>query len=306
MKVLITGAGGNLGRVLGPALEEKGYEPVLMDYRDIETPYLFIRGDVTNKADVLKAVQGSDAIVHAAALHGIHLSKYSRDDFWKLNVQGTYNVYDAALECGVGKILLCSTMGVYGKSIQGSQDGFAAVTEQLPLKPKDFYGMSKTLCEEIGQYYNRSNRISTIAYRLGMFVPEDYIRYGFRLLKGGVDDRDVAQAFLLGLENDSIDFDAFNIMAEVPFSKEELNCFRKEPASFMEERYPGLSELIARRGQKAEELLQMWGYTHWSIEKAKERLGYKPTYNFKEFYTALREGHEESYYPYANLPWWGM
>jgi UDP-glucose 4-epimerase len=54
-----------------------------------------------------------------------------------------------------------------------------------------------------------------------MFVPEDFVRYGFRLLKGGVDDRDVASSVLLALENDTIGFNAFNIMSEVPFSQDD-------------------------------------------------------------------------------------
>src|SRR5215211_3919035 len=110
MKVLLTGAGGNLGRFLAPTLAQHGYEPVLRDYRPIETTSPFIQGDVTQQADVLAAVQGVDAIVHAAALHGIHLSKYSRNDYWNLNMAGTYDVYEAAKEAGVKKILLCSSI----------------------------------------------------------------------------------------------------------------------------------------------------------------------------------------------------
>jgi nucleoside-diphosphate-sugar epimerase len=44
MRVLITGGGGNLGRVLAPALEEAGYEPILMDNRDLETVHQVVRG----------------------------------------------------------------------------------------------------------------------------------------------------------------------------------------------------------------------------------------------------------------------
>lgn len=305
MKILITGAGGNLGRVLAPALVERGHEPIMMDYRSIETPYPFIQGDITNKTDVLRAAEGVDAIVHAAALHGIHLSKYTRDDFWTLNVQGTYNVYEAARQYGVSKILLCSTMGVYGESIREVPDSFAKVTENLPLLAGDFYGESKVLCEHIAQFYSRKDHIRTIAYRLGMFVPESYINYGIRLLKGGVDDRDVAQAFILGLENSTIDFDAFNIMADVPFSENEFTRWRKEPLALVEERFPGFTELMLQHGEDPENLLRRWGYTYWSIDSAKERLGYKPNYNFPEFYAACKEGNV-NHYPYANLPWWGM
>jgi nucleoside-diphosphate-sugar epimerase len=305
MKVLITGGGGNLGRVLAPALAQNGHEPVLMDYRPIETAYPFIRGDVTQKADVFEAVHGIDAIVHAAAYHGIHLAKYSRDDYWNLNVTGTYHIYEAAREHGVNKILLCSTMGVYGKGIVESNNSFAIATEDLPLLPGDFYGQSKKICEDLAVYYNRNHNIQTTAFRLGMFVPESFIRYGFRLLKGGVDDRDVAQAFLLGLENDSIAFDTFNIMAEVPFSKEEFPQWRQEPEALFEKHFPSISKLVEARGENLDQLTKMWGYTYWSIDKAQQKLGYEPKYNFPQFYEALKKGNE-AHYPYANLPWWGV
>jgi UDP-glucose 4-epimerase len=304
MKVLITGAGGSLGRVLAPVLVKRGHEPVLFDNRPIETPYPFQLGDVTNKDDVLEVMQGVDAVVHGAALHGIHLAKYAADDFWNLNVTGTHHIYEAARTHGVKKVLLCSTMGVYGESVVPQADGVAVVTEALPLKPTDIYGLSKKLCEELAEFYSRRHGVQTIAYRLGMFVPEDFVRYGFRLLKGGVDDRDVAQAFLLGLENEVIRFDAFNIMAEVPFTPEEFARLKREPKTVLEERYPGVTRLVASRGLDLDEIVEMWGFTYWSIEKAKLELGYQPEHNFSEFYAALQEG-DEGYYPFANLPWWG-
>src|SRR5215211_6379039 len=115
MRVLITGGGGNLGRVLAPALEDAAHEPVLMDNCPLDTPHELLLGDLRDKMDVLRALRGADVVVHAAALHGIHLEKYSTDDFWDLNVAGTRNVCEAALESGIGKVLLCSTMGVYGE-----------------------------------------------------------------------------------------------------------------------------------------------------------------------------------------------
>ncbi|MDQ3863648.1 MAG: NAD(P)-dependent oxidoreductase [Actinomycetota bacterium] len=304
MRVLITGGGGNLGRVLAPALEEAGHEPVLMDNRDLDTPYEVVRGDVRDKPDVLRALRDVDVVVHAAALHGIHLEKYTADDFWDLNVAGTRNVYEAALESGIGKVLLCSTMGVYGDSVREAGDP-PVITEDLPLRPKDYYGFSKRVCEEVAAYYHRRHGIHTIAYRLGMFVPENFVGYGFRLLKGGVDDRDAAQAFLLGLDDAPVTFDAFNVMAEVPFSSEEFGGWSREPEGFLKERFPGVAELVGKQGADFGELVRMWGFTYWSIEKAKRMLGYGPRFNFPEFFEALKRG-DKSHYPYADLPWWGV
>jgi UDP-glucose 4-epimerase len=304
MRVLITGGGGNLGRVLAPALEEAGHEPILMDNRDLDTPHKAVRGDVRDRASVLEVFRETGVVVHAAALHGIHLEKYTTDDFWDLNVVGTRNVYEAARELGIGKILLCSTMGVYGEGVRESGDP-PVITEDLFMQPSDIYGFSKRVCEEIAAFYCSRHEIRTIAFRLGMFVPESFVGYGFRLLKGGVDDRDVAQAFLLGLDDTSITFDAFNIMAEVPFSIEEFGQWSREPQSFLEERYPGVARLVEEQGADFEELVRMWGFTYWSIEKAKRVLGYRPRYNFSEFFEALKRG-DWSHYPYADLPWWGV
>src|SRR5919112_2211619 len=148
MRVLITGGGGNLGRVLAPALEEAGYEPILMDNRELETAHQMVRGDVRDETEVLQDLRDVSVVVHAAALHGIHLERYTTDDFWNLNVAGTRNIYEAALESGIAKVLLCSTMGVYGEAAREAEDP-AVITEDLPLEPKDYYGFSKRVCEEM-------------------------------------------------------------------------------------------------------------------------------------------------------------
>ena len=304
MRVMITGGGGNLGRALAPALAEAGHEPVLMDYRDLDTPHESVRADVRNETEVLRALGGADVVVHAAALHGIHLEKYPTEDFWDLNVAGTRNVYEAALELGIGKVLLCSTMAAYGEVSREGGDP-PVVTEDLPLKPKDYYGLSKSLCEEMAAFYRRRHGIRTIAFRLGMFVPESFVGYGFRLLKGGVDDRDVASAFLLGLDDASVSFDAFNVMAEVPFSAEEFGEWSRDPEGFLEVRYPSVAGLVEQQGANFGELVRMWGFTYWSVEKARRVLGYRPRYNFPDFFEALNGG-DRSHYPYEGLPWWGV
>jgi UDP-glucose 4-epimerase len=305
MKVLITGAGGNLGRVLAPVLIEKGHEPILVDYREIGTPYQFIQGDVTNGIFIKEVTRNVDAIVHGAAFHGIHLSKYTADDFWNLNVTGTHNIYQAAVENNVPKVVFCSTMGVYGESIPQQEGKYSAVTEDLALLPKDIYGLSKRLGENMAEYYYRTHGIKTISFRLGMFVPENFVRYGFRLLKGGVDDRDVASAFILALENKTIELDAFNIMSDVPFSQEDETELFLNPRNVIEKYYPGANGVFTKKGINVEEIMSIWGNTYWTIHRAKERLGFSPKYNFEGFLGALNEDNED-YYPYADLPWWGI
>ncbi len=304
MKLLITGAGGNLGRSLAPLLKEAGHTLRLFDFRLLETEFEFLQGDVRNMQDVERAVKGVDAIVHAAALHGIHTGKWEPEDFWQINVTGTFNVFEAARKEWIKRVVLSSTMGVYGESMEAPAGEWGIVTEASPTLPRDIYGMSKLLCEEMGQYYSRKWGITTVALRLGMFVPETFERYGFRLLFGGVDDRDVAQAVVLALsylpENG---FDFFDIFAEVPFGPEDAGSLQSAPATVLEKYWPGCSELFKEKGLNLAELI--WGELIWPVDKARQELGYQPGYSFTTFLQALKEG-DRSYYPFANLPWWGV
>jgi UDP-glucose 4-epimerase len=304
MRVLVVGAGGNLGRVVVPALMEAGHTARLADARALEAEQEFVRVDVRSPEQVRRAMRGVDAVVHAAALHGIHLERWPPQDFWQVNVTGTFNVLEAAREAGVRRLVLCSTMAVYGQSAEPPGDAWAVVSDNSPTLPTDVYGMSKWLCEQLGRYYARHWGIGTVALRLGMFVPETFERYGFRLLFGGVDDRDVAQAVLLALEHDSAgSFDHFNVFADVPFTPEDAQALQEDPGAVLDRHWPGCTKLVHQRGLDLGELL--WGRAMWSTDKARRLLGYRPRYNFTEFLAAWR-ADDATHYPFAGLPWWGV
>ena len=304
MNVLVTGAGGNLGRVAVPALAEAGHSVRALDIRPVEVEHEFVRGDVRDAADVTRTVEGVDAIVHAAAIHGVHLRAWTPHDFWSLNVTGTFNVYEAARAAGVRKVVLSSTMAVYGESMQGPDGAWAVVTEDLPALPRDVYGLSKWLCEDMARYYARVEGIATVALRLGMFVPETFERYGFRLLFGGVDDRDVAQAVVLALEHEPEGgFEVVNVMADTPFGADDARELADDPAAVLERYWPGSTDVVRERRLALDELV--WGWAVWPVEKAKRTLGYAPRYNFGEFLDAWRADRHE-HYPFAELPQWGV
>jgi nucleoside-diphosphate-sugar epimerase len=307
MKILITGAGGNLGRAIIPALIEAGHSLRLFDFRDIaETGTETIVGDVRDIDDVRAAMSGMDAIVHAAALHGIHLAKWRPEDFWGINVTGTFNVYEAAREAGIKRVVLCSTMGVYGDSARAPDDAWSVVDESNALLPGDVYGMSKKLCEEMAAVYARKWGITTVALRLGMFVPESNLdKYGFRLLFGGVDDRDVVQAVSLALTHESEGgFDAFDIMAPPAFEPSDPQALHTDPLAVLEQRYPGCNALFVEKGIDARPLI--WGRTLWPVTKAMDVLRYKPQFGFDGYLNSLRSGATENYYPPQGLSWWGV
>ncbi len=126
MRILITGAGGTLGMALAPALAEAGHEPVLFDVQPLESQYEVVRGDVRRAEDVRSAAKGTELIVHTAAIHGIHLRDHTPQDFYDLNLTGTFNVWEAAVEAGVRGLVFSSTMGIYkSHNAPGSGSGIA-------------------------------------------------------------------------------------------------------------------------------------------------------------------------------------
>ena len=304
MRVALTGAGTSARPRFPPALLAEGHDVVAVDFRLVEVEAELRVADVRDAAAVRDAIAGADAVVHAAALHGIHLESWTPHDYWSTNVTGTFNVYEAARSAGVARVVLCSTMAIYGESARPARDGWAVVAEDAPTRPTDVYGLSKLLCEQVAEHYARTAEITTVSLRLGMFVPETFERYGFRLLFGGVDDRDVAHAVALALVHEPrARFEVFNVMSDTPFSGDDAAVLAADAELAIERYWPGTGELARRRGHEVHELV--WGWALWPVEKAKRELGYRPRFGFSEFLDAWRAG-DTSHYPYAGLPQWGL
>jgi nucleoside-diphosphate-sugar epimerase len=249
-------------------------------------------------------MDGCDAVVHAAALHGIHLEHWSAREFFSINVEGSFNVFQAARERGIERFVLASTMGVYGESLEAPEDRWAWVHEGLPTLPKDIYGTSKVMAEELGRMLGRIGAMRVVALRFGMYVPASFEHYGFRLLFGGVDERDVAQSVLLSLEHvPQGGFDAFNIFADTPFGPEDAIAMHEDPLLVIERYWPGANDLFRDKGIDPRE--HIWARFLWPVERAKRVLGYRPKWGFAEFLDAVRED-DRSRYPFLDLPHWGV
>ncbi len=293
MRVLVTGAGGTLGRALAPALAEAGHEPVLFDVKPFDTPHAFVEGDIRARQDVRRAMDRIEFVVHGAAIHGIHLRDHTAQQFYELNLTGTFNTWEAAAEAGVRGLVFSSTMGVYGDSRRPSaDDAVVALREDLPLQPADIYALTKVAGEEMCRYYGRQHGIPSIALRYGMFVPEPFFRYGIRLLYGGVDTDDVVgsvMAAVQALVDGRTAWDAFNVESPVPFTEEDGPQLRSDPLALIDKYWPGARELLLERGVERLTPIQEF-YPMAAIE---QRLGYRPRCNFEQWLEELRSRSEE-------------
>lgn len=143
MKILIIGSSGFIGNYLSDRLSYYGHKVIGLDNRvpakkDILSG--FVLGDILNPKDIEKAALGVDAIVHLAAKH--HDFGISRDEFFKVNVQGMKNILKCATEAGIKKFIFYSSAAVYGEVKTSS-------TEDTLTAPVSDYGNSKLAAEDV-------------------------------------------------------------------------------------------------------------------------------------------------------------
>jgi nucleoside-diphosphate-sugar epimerase len=147
--ILVTGATGAVGPRVVSALMEAGYgvRALALDAAPAEvwpTGVDLHLGDVTDMATVRRTMQGVDSVVHLAAiLHILNPPPELREKYERINVGGTTTVVDEAVKAGVKRIVLASTIAVYGPS-----NGQILNEDSLP-QPDTIYAQTKLAAEKI-------------------------------------------------------------------------------------------------------------------------------------------------------------
>ncbi len=155
MKILLTGAGGQIGTDMLPILVSRGDEVLAFDLAprpDTCPPEVeWLRGDITYAAEVNTAVERfqPDRIFHLAAiLSAVGESVPHRA--WRVNMDGTRNVLEAARIFGVDQVFYTSTIAAFGPGLD------QPVGDHVPLRPTTMYGLTKVAGELLGEYYEHT------------------------------------------------------------------------------------------------------------------------------------------------------
>jgi nucleoside-diphosphate-sugar epimerase len=171
-RLLITGAAGNMGRLLRPRLRRDDRVLRLADIRpieDLQPGEEFMPIDVTDVDTLAKACQDVDAILH---LGGISVEGRF-EDVLDVNVTGTHNLLRAAVDSGVGKVLLASSnhaVGFYRRS--DIPPGHTTLPDDLSPRPDTYYGWSKAAIESMGALFHHRYGLDVIALRIGTCFAE--------------------------------------------------------------------------------------------------------------------------------------
>lgn len=163
-KVLVTGAGGFIGSHLCEELIELGAEvTALLHYNsrddlgnleflppDKLSSLQTISGNVEDARFVDAAVQGKNVVFHLAALIGIPYSYVAPGSYVRTNVEGTFNVLEAARRWSTERVVHTSTSETYGTAI------YAPIDERHPLQAQSPYSATKIAADSLCESYARS------------------------------------------------------------------------------------------------------------------------------------------------------
>jgi threonine 3-dehydrogenase len=156
MRILLTGAGGQVGTDLIPLLLSQGHEVVGFDLAppaedaaaSSGRKATWIRGDVTVPEEVSSAVQASraESIWHLAAILSATGEKIPFRA-WRVNMDGTRNVLEAARLFGAKQVIFTSTIAAFGPGLDDP------VGNDVSMRPTTMYGLTKVAGELLGEWY---------------------------------------------------------------------------------------------------------------------------------------------------------
>ena len=170
MRFLVTGGAGFIGSNLVETLLENGGEVVVLDNlstgkRENIDPFkgnkrfTFIEDSTTDPAVCERAAQGVDYVLHQAALVSVPLSIEEPVATYEINIRGTSNIFLAARDAGVKRVVWASSTSVYGNAERLPN------VESMPLGPLSPYAASKASGEMLARAYTESYGMSIISLR---------------------------------------------------------------------------------------------------------------------------------------------
>jgi nucleoside-diphosphate-sugar epimerase len=221
MNVLLTGANGQVGRMLLDSLgDDPAYDFTLLDlepHPDRETTV----ADLRDYEAIRPVFEGQDAVIHLAwdSHVGFRTTDLTWTDTLAGNLEVTCNVFRAAVDAEVEKTLYMSsihTVRMYEKKNVPRiyDDPDLHVETDDPPRPASMYGVAKVFGEQVARFCTDEYGLRNYVVRLGgpTRVEDDFGQDPEEMLHRGsvyISQRDLAQLVTCILEDETVDFDVF-------------------------------------------------------------------------------------------------
>ncbi|MFD1947228.1 NAD(P)-dependent oxidoreductase [Nocardioides aestuarii] len=291
MRIFFTGGSGKAGHHVAPYLASQGHRVTNADLTPLGHPDVAdLRVDLTDAGQTYSAMAGLatmeelelaekpayDAVVHFAAVPRILLT--TDDATYATNVLSTYHVLEAATRLGIPKVVFASSETTYGVCFaQGERKPlYVPVDEEHPTVPEDSYAMSKVAGEVTARSFQARTGTDVYGLRINNVIePHEYAELFPPFLEDPslrrrnvfayIDTRDLGQLVERCLATDGLGYEVFNV----------ANADMSVAATTDEVRERFYDGVEVRREMGRDE-------TFYSIEKARELLGYEPQHSWRD------------------------
>ena len=185
MHILVTGGLGRMGQTVVAYLQQKGHQVRAIDmiaavdfavetavnWGDVE----YQQVDIRDYQAVVRCCQHVDAIVHLAGIP-IYTAERSAEIF-AINAGGTFNIYQAAANSGVKRIVSASSINYLGNGFGTNylDIQYFPVDETHPNITIDTYAFSKQMLEEIAAYFWRKDKLTSINFRFPLIYSRHWL-----------------------------------------------------------------------------------------------------------------------------------
>lgn len=277
--VLVTGAAGKLGRAVVDQLVRLGYQVTTTDRPGVlgpRTDVAHVPTDLTVPGEAAELVRDRAVVVHLAAIPAPVLG--GPGEVFRTNVDTTFEIAQACIEHGTERLVLASSVSALGTAWAAVpfSPSTIPIDEDHPLVPRDPYGLSKQVTEDIGQAAARQGLPTIIALRYHSIVTPDELRElvartaadpgsGAATLWGYIELQDAARATTASVTADASGFHALHIVADDTTSH--------TPTSDLVTRYHPTSRLTRPLDGTC---------SAWDGSRASEVIGFRPRYRWRD------------------------
>ncbi len=267
-RVLVTGAAGRLGSRVATHLHVAGFVVAATDVVEPQDPtHQFTRADLLDSSAVSALVEGCETVVHLGNHPG--LGGRRPQDVFNENVTMNENVFQAAAESGVQRLVFSSTLQLIGSHLDDrtvvtrAQQPELPMDSQTPPNPSNLYALSKTVSEVMLRYYAERCGIDCVALGFPMLQNhDDWCRVG----SGDETETDILEAFTGLTYDDAAELVRAVLRADLP----GYRCYAPATAhrhldmtvpelvkKFYPDASPGLTDLV--------DVTQITAETGWKL-----------------------------------------
>ncbi|MEP3224796.1 MAG: NAD(P)-dependent oxidoreductase [Parasphingorhabdus sp.] len=308
MKLLLTGSSGWLGRHLAPRLEAIGHKVIGLDIAPGD--HTDIVGTVADRTLIDKTFRGHgiEAVIHAGALHKPDIVRYPNSAFVDVNVTGTLNLLEAAVQAGHDRFIFTSTTSLMiSETVRAGREGGAEQAFWLdeefgPLKPRNIYGVTKISAEHLCRLFHKLHGINVAVLRTGRFFPEDddtlIMPSGPNLkanefLNRRLTVEDAAEAHVVALNGIAdLGFETFILSAPTPFGRTDCAQLIANAPAVIARYYPEAKALYDKKGWILPDHIDRI----YDAGKAERLLGFRSKTDFASILAALAEEREPPFH----------